>query len=334
MKRDNLIKAVFGLLTTSALCLTGCSGGIFTFFVYNYDNADKYTAGDREITDKITTINIDYVSGDVKFRGTDSDKVTIKETANTTLSEEHKVHTWVDGSTLYVRFCASTKKISFFKIEKDLEITVPGSQTLENLTVKVSSGNMDFSGFKTDKLIARSSSGDVGFSCTASEAEVKASSGKIDFTQEGDGKSIDISSSSGGVAVRQKGSIDSVKINSSSGSIDALLDKAASVDVHASSGNISIEAEEIADLKSSASSGHNEFRFDKVPKTSDIHSSSGYVKIYVPEDSDLTVHPHISSGELNYDLPLSKKGKDYINGSGANEMTIRVSSGDVNINKI
>ena len=72
MKRNNLLKAVFGLLTTSALCLTGCSGGIFTFFVYNYDNADKYTAGDREITDKITTINIDYVSGDVKFRGTDS----------------------------------------------------------------------------------------------------------------------------------------------------------------------------------------------------------------------------------------------------------------------
>ena len=334
MKRNNLLKAVFGLLTSSVLCLTGCSGGIFTFFVYNYDNADKYTAGDREITDKITTINIDYISGDVKFKGTDSDKVTIKENSNTSLSEEHKVHTWVDGSTLYVRFCASTNKISFFKIEKNLEITVPESQALENLTVKVSSGNMDFSGFKTDKLIARSSSGDVGMSCTASEADIKASSGSIDFTQEGDGKSVDISSSSGKVRVSQKGSLDYVKIHSSSGSVDALLGKVSSVDVHVSSGNISIDADEITNLKTSASSGHNEFRFGKAPASSDIHSSSGYVKIFIPADSDLTIHPHISSGELNYELPLTKNGKDYVNGNGSNEMTIRVSSGNVDINKV
>ena len=322
-----------GMVTASTLCLTGCSGGFFTFFTYTYENGDKYTAGNREITEKITTINIDYVSGDVKLQGTDSDKVSITETSNKELSEEQKVHTWVDGSTLYVRYCKSSKNLSFFQIEKNLNITIPGSQDLDSMILHISSGNADFSGFTSKTVNAKSSSGNVTMNCSASDIIIKASSGKVALVEDGDAKSIDINSSSGTVNVDQKGSVDSVKIHSSSGSVTAALGKVGAFDVHVSSGKINVEAEEINDLKSTSSSGKNEYKLGKAPATADINSSSGGVKVYIPEDSDITVKPHLSSGEFNYELPFTKNGKEYVCGNGSNEMTIKVSSGDVDILK-
>ena len=331
METSKILAGALALIVPSTICFTGCS--FFTFFNYTYENADKYTAGDREIKDTITTLNIDYVSGDVKLKGTDTDKVTVKETSNKELTEEQKVHTWVDGSTLYVRYCASTNKISFHKIEKELEITIPEVQDLDDLIVHISSGNLNCSEVTTDGLNVKSSSGDVGFTGSASDVLVKVSSGKTSLDLEGDSSSIDISSSSGSITVDQNGNTDSVKLHASSGNINALLDKAAKLDIHVSSGDIKIEADEILDLKTDSSSGHNEFKLGKAPKTSDIHSSSGWVKVYLPGDSDITVKPHISSGDFNYELPFSKNGKEYVNGNGTDEMIINVSSGDVDILK-
>ncbi|MBR5181251.1 MAG: DUF4097 family beta strand repeat protein [Clostridiales bacterium] len=333
MKRSKILTGILGMVTASTLCLTGCSGGFFSFFTYTYENGDKYTAGDREITEKITTINIDYVSGDVKLQGTDSDKVSITETSNKELSEEQKVHTWVDGSTLYVRYCKSSKNLSFFQIEKNLNITIPGSQDLDSMILHISSGNADFSGFTSKTVNAKSSSGNVTMNCSASDIVIKASSGKVALVEDGDAKSIDINSSSGTVNVDQKGSVDSVKIHSSSGSVTAALGKVGAFDVHVSSGHINVEAEEISDLKSDSSSGKNEYRLGKAPSTANIHSSSGGVKIYIPEDSNITVKPHLSSGEFNYELAFKKNGKDYVCGDGSSEMTIKVSSGNVDILK-
>ena len=39
--------------------------------------------------DKVTAIDIDYVSGDVTLNGSDTDKVSVKETANKDLDDAH-----------------------------------------------------------------------------------------------------------------------------------------------------------------------------------------------------------------------------------------------------
>lgn len=44
-------------------CLSGCSFWQVTNYVYQ--NGEKYTAGDRSIMEKIETIDIDYLDGDV-----------------------------------------------------------------------------------------------------------------------------------------------------------------------------------------------------------------------------------------------------------------------------
>ena len=332
MKTNKIIAGAMALLVPATLCLTGCDFGVFNVLTYTYDNSEKYTAGDREISDKITTIDIDYVSGDVTLNGSDTDKVTVKETANKDLDDAHKVHTWVDGSTLYVRYCESTKKISFNRIEKKLELNIPGAQDLDNLSIKISSGDFKCDGVTAGKLNANSSSGDVGISCKASDIEIKVSSGDIVLDQEGMGGSVNIKSSSGKVNYTQTGSNDQINIKSSSGGVNARVEKASGLAIDVSSGAITVNADDITDFSAKASSGDIDITLGNIPQTSKIDSSSGDVKLFVPETADMTANIKISSGSFNSKLPFSKDGKTYTCGNGSSTMDIRVSSGDVNIN--
>lgn len=332
MKTNKIIAGALALIVPSTIFLTGCSFGVFNTFTYTYDNSEKYTAGDREIEDKITAIDIDYVSGDVTLNGSDTDKVTVKETSNKDLDDAHKVHTWVDGSTLYVRYCESAKSINFNNINKKLELNIPGSQELDNLNVKISSGDLKCSGVTTGKLNANSSSGDVGISCKASDIELKVSSGDIVLDQEGMGGSVNIKSSSGKVNYTQTGSNDQINIKSSSGGVNARVEKASGLAIDVSSGDITVDADAVSDFTAKASSGDLDITLGNIPQTSKIDSSSGDVKLFVPETADMTANIKISSGSFNSQLPFSKNGKTYTCGNGSSSMDIRVSSGDVDIN--
>ena len=354
MKASKLAAGAMALILPSAFCLTGCSFGLFNTFNYRYDDADKYAAGDREIDETITKINIDYLSGNVKVKGTDEDTVTVSETINKSVDDDHKVHTWVDGDTLYVRYCASMDMISFNGIEKSLEITLPGDQELDDFIIDVSSGEIDLNGFTTDKLNAHASSGNTKIDCSAKDIEVKASSGDISLTQTGNSDSLkvkassgdiviyfagdcasfDIDSSSGKTNITQTGTLDNVKLHSSSGGVNATFGTVNTLSVDVSSGPIVINADEVKDLKTKASSGHSDIVLDKAPETSNIECSSGGIDVSIPSDSDLTIHAHISSGEFNSDLPFAKDGKDYISGNGTYEMNISCSSGDVSVHGI
>lgn len=354
MKASKLAAGALALIVPSAFCLTGCSFGIFNTVNYRYDDADKYEAGDREIDDTITKINIDYLSGDVKVKGTDEDTVSVRETTNKSVDDDHKVHTWVDGDTLYVRYCASMDMISFNGIEKSLEITLPGDQELDDFIIDVSSGAIDLNGFTTDKLNAHASSGDTTIDCSAKDIEVKSSSGSISLTQtgssdsvtvkassgdidinhKGDSASFDIDSSSGKINIIQTGILDNVKIHSSSGGVNATFGTVNTLKVEVSSGPIVIDADEVKDLYTKASSGHSDITLAKAPETSNIECSSGGIDVSIPEDSDLTIHTNISSGEFNSDLPFAKDGKNYTIGNGTYEMNIRCSSGDVSVHSI
>ncbi|MCR5328101.1 MAG: DUF4097 domain-containing protein [Saccharofermentans sp.] len=354
MKASKLAAGVLALIVPSAFCLTGCSFGIFNTVNYRYDNADKYEAGDREIDDTITKINIDYLSGDVKVKGTDEDTVSVRETTNRSVDDDHKVHTWVDGDTLYVRYCASKDMINFNGIDKSLEITLPGDQELDDFIIDVSSGGINLNGFTTGKLNAHASSGNTSIDCSAKDIEVKSSSGDISLTQtgnsesvmvkassgdidinhKGDSASFDIDSSSGKINIIQTGILDNVKIHSSSGGVNATFGTVNTLKVEVSSGPIVIDADEVKDLYTKASSGHSDIALDKAPETSNIECSSGGIDVSIPEDSDLTIHTNISSGEFNSDLPFAKDGKDYTVGNGTYEMNIRCSSGDVSVHGI
>ena len=354
MKTSKLVAGAMALIVPATVCLTGCSIGFINTINYKYENADKYEAGNREVDDKITKINLDYACGNVTVKGKETDSVSVKETVNKDIDKDRQVHTWVDGDTLYVRYCVSTKSINFSKIEKSLEITIPEAQELDDFVIEVSSGCIDLNGFTTENLHSYASSGNMDIDCTATDIEVKSSSGNVGLTQrgnsdsvkvkassgtiainhDGDCKSFDIDSSSGKISIRQNGTIDQAKIHSSSGGVTAMLGTVNTLNVDVSSGGITLDADEIKDLTTKASSGHSAISLCTVPEISSISCSSGGIEVSIPEDSDVTVHVSISSGEFNYELPFTKDGKNYINGNGTADMNIQCSSGDVIFHKV
>ena len=354
MLTSKLAAGALALIVPATVCLTGCSFGVFNTLNYKYDNADKYEAGKREIDDKITRINLDYAAGNVTVKGKDTDSVSVKETVNRDIDKDHQVHTWVDGNTLYIRYCASKDLLNFSGIEKSLEVTIPEAQDLNDFVINVSSGDVMLDSFTTASLNSRSSSGKVKIACSAKtidhksssgdvnlvqkgnadSVKVKASSGKIVINQEGDLNTFDVDSSSGKIEIYQTGNVGTANIHSSSGGVKAEMGTVDDLTIDVSSGPIVLDADEVKNLNTRASSGHSTISLGKAPVTSKINCSSGGIDVSIPEDSDITVHVKISSGEFNYELPFTKDGKDYINGNGTNDMEIHCSSGDVGFHKI
>lgn len=290
--------------------ITGCAYN----FSYIYENGDKYTAGDRTISDKIDTINIDYMSGEVKLTGVSGENISIQETANKNLEKKQKVHSWVDGSTLYIRFCASDNNLNFDKIDKKLEVEIPEKNIFKDIKVEISSGEVVCKNIETEKLRAEASSGSLDFDCVA--------------------ETISMEVSSGGVSLVQKGKADEISLYSSSGTINADVENVSAMNLSASSGSININGVSVKNLNSSSSSGESIFKLKKVPEKTDISASSGDVSIFIPEASDVKADISVSSGDISYELPFSKDGKSYICGNGNNKMNIETSSGDININRL
>lgn len=220
MKTSKLAAGAMALIVPAAVCLTGCSFGNINFMNYKYDNADKYEAGDREIDDKITKINLDYASGNVTVKGTATDSVKVEETVNKDIDKDHQVHTWVDGNTLYIRYCASKDMLTFNGIEKSLEVTIPEAQDLDEFIINVSSGNIVLDNFTTDSLNSHASSGNTRIACSAKTIEHKSSSGNVDLVQTGNTDSIKLKLSSGNLVLTQNGDCKTFDIDSSSGKIE------------------------------------------------------------------------------------------------------------------
>ena len=145
--------------------LTGCSFGWTTSYIY--ENGDKYTAGDREISEKIENIDLDYLSGDVIISESNSDKITITETSKKELSDLQRVHTWVDGGTLYIKCAASAKKLNL--------------EAADNVNASVSSGNIAINTGSIKELTSKTSSGTSSYTLQNVPAisSLRASSGDI-----------------------------------------------------------------------------------------------------------------------------------------------------------
>ena len=290
-KFKRLLVAALGTLVLAGT--TGCSVTYSTSYIY--ENGDKYTAGDRDISEKIDTINIDYMSGDITFTGEDTNKISIKETSGKSLDDKQKVHTWVDGSTLYVRYAESAKNLDLNNLNKKLEISIPKDVKLSELEFGSSSGDFSGTDFEVDKLDMTVSSGDIDVDCIVTDARLTASSGSVGIEANG------------------------------------ACDK---IDVTTSSGRINVIADDLKSINSTASSGDGSFTFKKAPAELDIEASSGGVEIYVPVDSGITADVDRSSGDFDYELAFSNDGGKYTCGNGECKWGINTSSGDIRIKKI
>lgn len=205
MRSINAIKGtIITLVLTAAMSgLTGCTQKLN----YVYKDAEKYEAGEREFSDKVESLDINYISGDVTIVSSTSDITTIVETANMELNDEMKVHTWLDGTTLRVRYCASAKGIDReINLNKKLTITVPADVVQKEVKLDVTSGDVIFTG-------------------------INAENANFDMT-------------SGGLKIDAE-KIDNLVCESTSGNRDIKVSKPGTLKIHATSGNIGLDIDTV-----------------------------------------------------------------------------------------
>ncbi len=294
---------LFIMAAVAVICFGGCALNV-------YADSDKYTMGDREISGEVKDIDIDWTAGEVIISRHDFDYVSIRETCSDKLEDAKRVHSWLDGDVLRVKYCKSGESFFFTTPDKTLEIRIPKNIKLSDVKIDGSSCDSRIDGIEAEHIYADVSSGNVDVvDCSA--------------------QSIDVDSSSGNISIVQKGESDKINADSSSGKVRIEAEKVGKVRADTSSGNISVSADKADDVSIDSSSGDAKLSLGGVPSKAVIDTSSGDVTIYMPKDADFTAEVDTSSGEFFSELHMSRSGDTYTCGSGGKTISIDTSSGDI-----
>ena len=305
----NTIKLiVLAAILVSVVALTAC-----VHIGSSYDHADQYTAGDRDFSEPVNKLDINWSSGTVTVMRHDSDVISIKETCNKSLKDDEKVHSWLDGSTLRIQFCKSGEVFSS-SAEKKLEILIPKNLKLSDIFYDGSSADANFEDLSANNVTIESSSGDIRMvNCQAKEYAITASSGDIKLDQ---------------IIASEK-----AKCTASSGEISINTESISDLSVETSSGDVKLDIKDPHKVYAQASSGEMNLTFAKMPSELKIETSSGDVDLYLPKNADFKAEIETSSGDFESDLALSKNGDTYTCGNGEASVSIETSSGDIKIMK-
>ena len=240
------IIAVVSLVTILAFSLTGCMTLRNIPFGNTLVNGEKYTAGDRTITDKVTGFDIEWASGSVTVKPHDADTIEIHETLSRgDISDDERVQSWVDGTTLRIAY-QKTKSESLFSInnvKKDLEVLVPTSASYRFLNVNAASAAVNIEGMDTEGLAVSVASGEVVIKDTRAEkAELGSASGSITM-KECTADTLEIDTASGTQKLSFSSAPKKADIHSASGDVEILLPKDAgfSAKIDTASGKVSYD---------------------------------------------------------------------------------------------
>ena len=345
------MKKLFWLLLSACLlllCLSGCGNT-----AYNYPDADLYTVGGAELPEEtvagITHVVIDWVAGSVNVTAAEGGTISISETGENELPDEYRLRYRVNEGVLYIRYAAVAYRPWTVK-GKDLTVTLPASMTPEMVHITCSSADVRLSGVCGTELKVGTSSGsvDVDEGCRFTYMEMSTSSGAVGTKAVCD-NTMDVSTSSGSIFVRTDSPVDTLKLSASSGKIDVDVGTVGLAEINTTSGEITVNAEKTDRMDVGSSSGDvtvigQDVGLTVVSVTSgdvtltavaaagiSVDTSSGRVELTLPSELGFTLKADTSSGDISYDIPMSKNGDKYVYGDGACPIEVSTSSGNIRI---
>lgn len=279
------------LAAVMSLSLAGCSFGFGT----PPKDADKYTAGNAEIKGKVESLEIEWTMGRLDIVQGKGNAVVLEESYSGELPDEKKMHWYLDGTTLKVRYDMLTGP--GVTAEKSLTVTVPEDLHLKEVTLSVISANMNAVDLSADAAEVAATSGDVtiSFRDALTEGSFAVTSGDLKTGFSGPVGKLAVSTVSGDLQIDAGDRIGELKVSSVSGDLTADLDEA--------------------------------------PGNTRIETTSGDIEMTLPGDADLSLEYETVSGELRSEVAFANEGDTYISGSGENPMHISTVSGKITILK-
>lgn len=277
-----------GLLLLSAVgCIRiSCSAPVM------YSNADRYTAGDFTYDEsKVKKVEIEWASGSVTLKN-GKGTLSVSESGADALKEEEKLHWWIDGTTLKIKFCKSGVELLLNGLnKKDLTVELPAFADLE---IEVASGKVigeEMLDLGEVHVETASGGASIGF-LSAKEIRIETASGAWKLGRVSVSGDFKVDTASGGLTVDEI-TAETVKVDNASGSIS--FGKIAAEEVH-------------------------------------IDSASGSIKLgLADQEAGAEIEYESVSGSFKCNLPYEKSGKTYQIGRGLMKVQIEVVSGSVTV---
>ena len=221
------------------------------------------------------------------------------------------MQTWLDGTTLHVRYCKPGVHFNLTDAEKTLTITLPKA-ILDSLQYDGTSANAEFTDISAVSFEADATSGNLTLNgCTVDQ--------------------LDLTTTSGIMTLALEDSIDTLKADSATGRITLSADTIKTLKLDTTSGDTEINVQQAETIKTNGTSGKRVLTLGNMPKELTVSSTSGDITLTVPQNSEFTASVDTTTGDFNSEISLSKKNGTYVSGSGENKIQIDSTSGNINI---
>ena len=289
-KEESKMKKLFSILL-AVLMLLGLSGCVVIRTVTKYANADKYTAGGFTYdASAVKRVELEWAAGDVTLKH-GSGTLSVSESGGDALATSERLHWWLDGTTLRIKYCESGYTHIIPSRNKHLTLELPVNDRVD-LKIDIASGEIRADALYVNSLDVKTASGGVAIDVLdAGEAHIDSASGGIRLgTVTVDVFSVD--TASGGLGADRLNA-KTVKVNSASGGVTLGLDTMETVDIGVASGRVTLKL---------------------------LNAARG-----------ATVQLSKLSGDFDCALPMTAGGKTYKIGDGAIQIKIDSASGGVTI---
>ena len=370
MKSTRKIAVTIGSVILMAVTASGCSFG-YSIVGVRYENADKYTAGETDISADVKNLDLNWQVGTVNVSTHSGKDIEVREESKKPISEDLKLRWWLDGDTLRVQYAKSGIQLELKPgEEKDLSVTLPEDIELDELGVTGGNMEMDIPELQVENLNMDFTSGDVNARTDAKKIGFNGTSGRIRVETGEDTERIRGSLTSGNMDI-EAGEADTVQVHGTSSDIFVKIDKAETLDTGSTSGKVTIESKDVRDLSVSTTSGGIQVTAEKVKNLNvgtnsgtekldileagdveldstsgditamlgafeklKVDTNSGKVTALLPDKPGFTARLDTNSGKIGGSLPLSGEEPLFRCGDGSKSVEIDTTSGNIRIESI
>ena len=305
---------------------------VFAFTGYSYENADRYTAGGAEISGTVRSLDIDWVSGKIRFAGGSGNTVSLSETSDRPISGDFQLRWFLDGDTLRVRFAKNGFRTAGWDQQKELTVSLPEGIELKNVSVSATSADLSIPSLKAENVDLTTTSGDITAAAGAVSFAAVSTSGDMDLNVSGAVRELRTTSTSGSVRVSAEEAV-SLKAVTTSGGIGVSAGRVEQLSLTSTSGALAAELDRLGSGKMTSTSGSITVTASALDSL-EAGATSGGVSAFLPAEPGFTASVKTTSGRFDYSLPLTRNGSDYVCGDGSGRVSIHSTSGNVRIDGI
>ena len=308
MKRT-LFSLILLLILSTAFISCSVVGGRIS---HALGGEEDYIMNEESFEKGIENIDIDWKSGDVSIKAWDGDQIIVREKSATSLTSRTKMKAKAQEGKLTVNFASKGVWMLPLLFKKDLEVLIPSSWDMKNITINTASSPVRISNLSTLGLNVKSVSGTIFLDNmgVVGDTTLKTVSGDVTATLKA-GVMFRSESTSGVIKAKIGGKVVAAETKSTSGSVSLMVDDIGRISASSASGPVELEVGGKADYI-------------------DAQSVSGNVKLRLGEDTKgFLMTAKSLSGTVKCDFPSSVVEDQYTYGDGSTKISLKTSSGKV-----